>query len=401
MGSGVAAGSYNVTVQGVGGGVTKTIVVAVSVATSGGGNLVWDFCNADPLPLKFWRLSGGTWAEVTPTTVGNVTRYTFTIASGSGGVAFTTTQTAAATARIYKRLGRGQWLKATEAARAARAQASINDGALTNPHPETFVYYAQSTELSGFAETCPTAPVTVAKTFNVTGMGATEAGMLGYGGASASLVSTTSAYNLNVVAGTYDWMAIFGPAPSFPDLAQNWAAYRIGRNEAAPGAAVAVARAGATAFATFPFTVTGGAGGSLYQFTQFLEGSHGDILGFGIGSLLNTTGTGTALFLATADRLPSDMNSLFVSNTEQVGANGLSQRTSIRYFGSAPPASGTFAMPAAVPAFTVTPQGTTSWTIAGLDASRLPDRHQRGLNVHHRTGGRVVSSPRRAATSSQ
>ena len=46
---------------------------------------------------------------------------------------------------------------------------------------------------------------------------------------------------------------------------------------------------------------------------------------------------------------------------------GISLRISQRYFGSAPPAGNTFALPAAVPAFTVTPQGTplTSWTIAG------------------------------------
>jgi hypothetical protein len=296
-----------------------------------------------------------------------VTRYTFTIASATGGVAFTTTESAAATARIYKRLGRGQWSKAIAATRAARAQASINDGALTNPHPETVTIYALASELTGFAETCPTAPVTVAKTFNVSGLGATEAGQLGYGGASATLTSQTLAYNLNVVAGTYDWMAVFGPAPSFPNLSQDWTNYRIGRGEAAPGAAVAVTRTGATALVTFPFTVTGGAANSLYQFGQSLEGARGPIIGFGIGSILNTTGTGTAVFLATADRLPTDMNSLSISNTEQVGANGISLRISQRYFGSAPPAGNTFALPAAVPAFTVTPQGTplTSWTIAG------------------------------------
>jgi len=268
-------------------------------------------------------------------------------------------------ARLYQRLGRRELLKAYEA---ARAQAS-KEGALTTPYAQTITIYAQSTELSGFAQTCATNPVTVPKTFNVSGIGATEAGMLGYGGVSTTLTSQTLGYTLNVGAGTYDWLAVFGPAPSFPTLSQDWTNYRIGRGEAAPGGAVAVTRTGATAFATFPFTVTGGAANSLYQFTQFLEGARGDILGFGIGALLSPTANGTALFLATADRLPTDMNSLSISNTEQVGANGISQRTSIRYFGSGPPASGTFALPAAVPAFTVTAQGGAppypSWTVAG------------------------------------
>lgn len=365
VGAAVAAGSYNVTVQGVGGGLTKSTTVAVTVSAAG-GNLVWDFCNTDPLPVGFWRLSGGTWAAVPPTTVGNVTRYTFTIAQGSGGVAFTTNVTAAARERLYNRLERGNWVKAVQTAR--KAQASIKEAALDPPYPETITFYAQSNELGGIVETCPTAPATVAKTFNVTGQGANEAGLLGYGGKTTSLTSGTTAYNLNVVAGSYDWLAIFGPPPSLPDLSQNWTHYLIGRNEAAPGPAVAINRAQGTAFAQFPFTVTGGAGNSFYQFSQFFETARGDVLGWAIGSVLNSTGTGTALFLATADRQATDMNSLTISNTEPVGANGASLRFAVLYFGSAPPAGSSFALPQAVPSFTVTAQAGApypSWTVAG------------------------------------
>ena len=83
---------------------------------------------------------------------------------------------------------------------------------------------------------------------------------------------------------------------------------------------------------------------------------------------MNTTGTATALFLAANDRQATDMNVVSVSNTEQVGANIVSVRTTQRFLGSAPPASGSFALPAAVPAFTMPAQAGApypSWTANG------------------------------------
>ena len=377
----VQPGNYAVTVQGTGGGVTKTTVFNLSVATSG-GNLVWEFCNSDDLPLRFWRLSGGTWTEVAPTTVGNTTRYTFNITSNTGGIAFTISNTGAA-ARIASRIPRARTGIRSQV-RDARNRASAmrmasRDVGLTSPYFDTFVLFGLASELGTFAETCGATTNTVAKTFNLTGQAANEEGMLGYGGAAASLQSTTPSYVLNVVPGTYDWMAIWGPAPSQQDLSHNWQAYRIGRAEAAPGAAVAVNRTGATAFAQFPFTVSGGAQGSFFQFNEFFDSQRGEVIGFPIGSLLSSTGSGTMLFPATADRLATDMWQLGVANTAQTG-NNVDFRTTLLYLGSGPPASGAFALPASVPAFTVTqvqgaPVGT--WQAAGA----IPAAYQTSSSV--------------------
>jgi hypothetical protein len=340
------------------------------VAT-GSGNIVWDFCNSDDLPLKFWRLSGTTWAEVTPTVVGNVTRYTFSITSAQGGIAFTISNTSAAmrtSSYTLSSLGRfrGFPQPARDMLNATRMRASA-DVSLTSPYFDTTVLFALTSELSGFVETCPPTPTTVTKTFTVAGQATNEEGALGYGPGSASLVYTQTSYNLQVEPGTYDWMAIFGPAPSLPDLTHNWSAYRIGRAEAAPGATVAINRTGATAFTTFPFTVSGGGAGSFWQFAEFIEGARGEIIGFPIGPVVATSGAGTALFLAPADRLGTDLVSLDIANTEQSG-NSIDFRGSTRYLGSAPPASGSGALPAAVPAFTVSPvQGAPvpTWSASG------------------------------------
>jgi hypothetical protein len=365
----VAAGVYPVTVQGAGGGVTKTTVVTVTVAAAG-GNIVWDFCTGEDLPLKFWRLSGTTWAEVAPTTVTGATRYTFSISSQTGGVAFTISNTSAAmrtSSFQLSSLGRFRGLpRATRDMLNARSRATA-DVSLTSPYFDTMVFYGTSAELSGTAGACPTAPTNVTKTFTVAGQAANEEGLLGYGPGSVSLTPPQTSFNVQVPAGTYDYMAMFGPAPSVPDFNHQWAAYRIGRGEAAPGATVAINRTGATAFTTFPFTVSGGNAGAFWSFEQSIMGARGAIISFPIGPLFAAGGAGTALFLAPADRLGTDMVSLGITYLEQSG-NNLDLRNSIRYLGSAPPASGAFALPAAVPPFTVSQvQGApvTTWSATG------------------------------------
>jgi hypothetical protein len=365
----VAAGVYPVTVQGAGGGVTKTTVVTVTVATAG-GNIVWDFCAGEDLPLKFWRLSGTTWAEVAPTTVGGATRYTFSISSQQGGVAFTISNTSAAmrtSSFQLSSLGRFRGLpKAGRDMINARLRAAA-DVSLTSPYFDTMVIYGTAAELSGTAGACPTAPTNVTKTFTVAGQAANEEGLLGYGPGSVSLTPPQTSFNVQVPAGTYDYIAMFGPAPSVPDFNHQWSAYRIGRGEAAPGATVAINRTGATAFTTFPFTVSGGNAGAFWSFEQTITGARGEIIGFPIGPLFAPGGAGTALFLAPADRLGTDMVSLVITYLEQSG-NNLDLRNSIRYLGSAPPASGAFALPAAVPGFTVSQvQGApvTTWSATG------------------------------------
>jgi len=378
VGGAVAVGQYNLTITGASGAAgNPTTTLQVSVTAPTGGSQFWEFCNTDDVPLKFWRQSGGTWTEVAPTVVGNVTRFSFTISSTSGGVAFTVSNTGGAL-RTSMRATRQRSVLRTftretrDKAHAAQLRLTSQNVALTTPFFDTFVLFALTSELSGFQETCDvTTPTLVSKTFNVSGQGGAEEGMLGYGGFGTALVPQTTSYDVMVEAGSYDWLAIFGPSPSFPDLTHNWGAYRIGRNEATPGGAVAINRVGATAFTTFPFTVTGGNAGSFFQFSQNLEGSRGQIIGFPIGSLLSETGNGNMLFLSPGDRLGTDLMSFSLSNTDLVG-NNIDFRLSTRYIGSAPPASGNFALNAAVPPFTVTPVNgapVPTWSVAGQTPS--------------------------------
>ena len=372
VGNAVPAGTYTATVSGSASGVgTATTSYTLTVAGTPGGGLVWEFCNSGAVPLKFWRLSGGTWSEVAPTVVSNATRFTFTVSGTSAGVAYTVSNTGAA-ARTSMRTRQPSALRTftrqiREKAGSARQRLASADVALTTPYFDTFVLFALASELAGSQETCETTPALVAKTFNVSGQGPNEVGLLGYGSASASLAAQTTSYNLMVEAGSYDWMAAFGPSPTFPDPSYDWSAYRIGRNEAAPGSAVAVNRVGATAFTAFPFTVAGGNAGSFFTFSQNLEGARGQIIAFPIGSSLNQTGNGTMLFLSPGDRLGTDLMSLELSNTELIG-NNIDFRSSIRYVGSAPPASGNFTLNSSVPPFTVSPVNgapVPTWSASG------------------------------------
>jgi hypothetical protein len=378
VGAGVAVGNHTLTITGNTGGAAgaPTTTLGVTVTQASSANQAWDFCSTDDLPIKFWKLDGGTWSEVTPTNVGNVTRYSFTISSAQGGVAFTVTNTGFAALRQpaislnqtgFRSISKQTRFKALENRLKLRNQ-TVNQA---SPFFDTFVFYALTSELGNFAEACETAPTTVSKTFNVSNQVAGEEGQLGYGGSVASLSAATSSYNLSVVPGTYDWLALWGPQPGLPELAHQWSAYRVGRSEAAPGAPVAVNRASAPAFVSFPFTVSGGAPVSLWSFSQSLEGARGNVGSFPIGAQIASSGAGNMLFLQPADRLPTDLWSLNITNTE-LPANNVDFRSQIRYVGSAPPASGNFALPASVPAFTtsqVNGAPVTTWQVAGSTPS--------------------------------
>ena len=372
VGSGVALGQHNLTITGAAGAAgNPTTTLQVTVTAPSGNNIVWEFCNSGDVPLKFWRMSGGTWSEVAPTVVGAATTFSFTVSGTQAGIAFTLSNTASAL-RTSQRLRQNSTLRGfgkqmREKVLAARARVTNQDVSLTTPFFDTFVLLALSSELAGFPETCSTAPTLVTKSFTVAGQAVNEQGLLGYGGVSTQLTTSITSYDVMVEAGTYDWMALFGPTPAFPYLTQNWTNYRIGRGETAPGPSVAIDRTGATAFTQTAFTVTGGAAGSFYTFTQGLEGARGPIVGFPIGDFLNQTGTGNMLFLQPADRLGTDMNSLNLINTELSG-NITAGRLVTRYFGSAPPTSTDFALPAAVPPFTVAPVAgapVPTWSVSG------------------------------------
>ena len=269
--SNVAAGTYPVTVRGTAGSVTQNTTVNVIVTAPTGGNIVWEFCNSDDVPLKFWFLNGATWTEVAPAVVGATTRFSFAPSGTYAGVAFTVTNTSsmiksAETATTRLRTTLRNALDARKRTLDARARITSQDvGQLTSPFFDTFVILALTSEIAGFRQTCTASTALVTKNFTLTGQAASEDGQLGYGIASTSLTSQTASYNLQVPAGTYDWLAMWGPSPTFPSLAHAWSSYRLGRGEAAPGGSVAINRTGATALSTTPFTVTGGAGGSFYS----------------------------------------------------------------------------------------------------------------------------------------
>jgi hypothetical protein len=168
------------------------------------------------------------------------------------------------------------------------------------------------------------------------------------------------------VAGTYDWFALFGAQPGLPDFSYNWTNYRIGRNETAPGSAVAVNRTGAPAFVTAPFTVTGAAGGSINIVTQNLQTANGTAIGFPLGSVLGGSTSGNMLFPQPGDRLSSDLWSLNATSVETAG-NVSDTRSRQMYVGSAPPASVSVALPAKVPAFTTSQVASspTRWQVTG------------------------------------
>ena len=375
VGSGVAPGTYNLTITGAAGTAgNPTTTLAVTVTAPAGGDIVWEFCNSDGVPLKFWRLSNGTWAEVAPTVVGNVTRFSFSVAGTQAGVAWTQSVTGSmvrnsmrtTTSRRFP-IGSGRQTRTNLLKQISRT--ASQEVGLTSPYFDTQVYLALASELAGLRFVCnvPTTPTLVSKTFTLTGLGANEMGQLGYGPGSASLSSSTASYNVQVEPGTYDWMAAFAPTPTFPSLASNWSSYRIGRGEVAPGGTVAINRTGATAFVTVPFTITGATAGAFSFYTQTLTGARGSIISLPLGDPLVPSTTGNLLFLAANDRLATDMNIFTAFSLEDAG-NVQNIRGSVRYLGSAPPASATIALAAAVPAFTVSPVNgapVPTWSVTG------------------------------------
>ena len=382
VGAGVAAGSSTLTISGgvAPGNPSTTLAVTVTPQSSGGA-IVYEFCTNDAPPLKFWRQSGGTWAEVAPTTGTGVTRFSFDISGATGGIAWVRSVASASvrnSMRTTKSLttiqqfGRGREKLTQVRARLTNQRGAVTNqtGALTNPHFETFVMFALTTEITTLRETCttPTLPTPVNKAFTVTGMAASEQGFLTYGTDGESLSSATANYTLSTAPGTYDWLAAFGPAPVLPSFASVWTHYRLGRGEPTSNTTpVAINRTGATAFTTVPFTVTGGAGGSFNAIFQTLISPSGAIFALPVGDPFSMATSGNLVFLAPGDRLATDMNGVTMTNVE-VGADFIGARAQIQWFGQNPPASANFTLPATVPTFTVTAVNgapVPTWTVAG------------------------------------
>lgn len=84
----VAAGTYNLTLTGVGTGIPNavgTLPVTVTGGGGGGGSFNLTFCNADAPIWVAQQSGGGTWSRVLPSAG---TTYPFTFTSANGGIAF-------------------------------------------------------------------------------------------------------------------------------------------------------------------------------------------------------------------------------------------------------------------------------------------------------------------------
>jgi uncharacterized membrane protein len=97
-----APGTYMVTVRGTAGTVVRTATMQVTVQTGPPpGQVQWDFPGTAPLWFGFKDGAAG-WVQVQPTMVGMVTRFTFTMNSATGAVAYSLAAGAAARDRAMR-----------------------------------------------------------------------------------------------------------------------------------------------------------------------------------------------------------------------------------------------------------------------------------------------------------
>lgn len=362
VGGGVGVGTYQVTITGAAGAAgNPTTQLTVNVTAPAGGSSSVEFCSADA-PQMFWRKSGGSWAQVTGTVVGNVTKFSFSISGATGAIAYldafgtsvraaprgaTRAQTRvmrdakAARDRAMKRLG-APWTRM-----AAVQAADLSDY-------ETTVFYGTAAELNQTGVDCSQPPVTMPRQVTAQNLSLTELGLLGYGGANATLFAGMSSYSVSLPAGPADFLAVFAPIATPFD----WQTYRIGRGQTGD---ITFDRTGAPALTPFTVTAVGGMGGiSGYTFGESIEGANGSIGDFFITDPSNTMPTANGFFIPAASALPTDLHSFSVLNT-LLGTNSSDFILSLQYFGSTPPGSGNLDLLPAVPAFTVAPtSGTTN-----------------------------------------
>jgi hypothetical protein len=366
VGSGVPVNTYNVVIAASGVPGNPSVTLPVNVTAPAPTNVVWEFCNNEPLPLNFWRLNNGVWSEVSPTVVGSVTRYSFTTTGNNAGVAFTS-------------------LVPNARSSSTRDNRGEKVGTFDFGDYETTIIYRVSTELAGDvvvglvseAETCdsPGPPATLTSSF-ATSLPPSEIARLGFGGSQGTISTSTPSVDLPVSPGTYDLMAVIGPQPASPGFEQHYFDYLIRRGVTAPGPAATLNRTAATPLLSVPFTVTGSTAGSSFTFTQSFEGARGPIITFPTGSTVNQSGTGNLYMIAPTDRLTTDRYSLIVSNAE-LGTNVDNFRNVTMYFSAADPPPSTFRLPAAVPPFTVGEVAgapVTTWSVTG----QIPADYQTG-----------------------
>jgi hypothetical protein len=91
VGAGTPLGTHPIAISASGTGVgpaSASLILTVTPPATGGAS-EWQFCSAADVPVFFAFQDGtGAWQRVNPTAQGNVTRFTFNLTSGRGGVAF-------------------------------------------------------------------------------------------------------------------------------------------------------------------------------------------------------------------------------------------------------------------------------------------------------------------------
>ena len=291
-GASAAPGSYTVAVNGAGTGVanqTTNVALTVTASGGGGGNVVWQFCDASRVPawLAFRNGASGAWTRVV---AGANNTFSFTLSQNLGGVAFVTAS--GGNSEVEVSLGTH-----------AELQSLATQECVNNP-------------LGG-------------KTLNgsVTGLAATDLASIAHGGATANATFAASSYMLqDVDTGPQD---LFAYRTTLTATTVSRIFLQRGVNVANGGTLPVVDFNGASSFApaTAVITIANGGSDSFFMLPSFASASGGESTLF---FDFTATGTTRTLFGVPTDRLiAGDLHSVIVF---AAASNNIDSRGVVSYF---------------------------------------------------------------------
>lgn len=297
--AGASTGAFTATVTGTAPGLANvTTTVAGTVTPSGGtsGNITWQFCDLEDLPLYFAFRAGtsGAWTRVLPA-ANNI--YSFTL-NGPGSVV------------IVRPMESG----------------------VSN----VVQYNFTAAEMAGTASfECTQNPVSKTLTGTVAGLTGTQTAQVSVGGSTATATLPTSAYTVtDVSTGLTDLIAYrvntaltggFVPTTT-PDRM----ILRRNVNYPAGSAIPLLDFGGSEAFApaSATYTLAGAGAGEISQLLAFFNTANGSSGGFFFGSALNTSGSATVYGVPTSRLATGDFH--FAIGLS-VALDGSSQRGLYQY----------------------------------------------------------------------
>jgi hypothetical protein len=174
----VVTGVYNLTVNGTGTPGNRSTPLTLTVTSSGGGSIGWNYANCPVSQRPVWLAvqdGSGPWTVITP--VNNV--YSFNIASSRGGITYVLAPTASTSTVLVQ-------------------------------------YYSQAEFGTGTIDRCPVGGTLKTVNGTVAGVGATEAAFVSLGGGAAFLYSSLVGFPnfqlTTVQSGSQDLVASHLPA---------------------------------------------------------------------------------------------------------------------------------------------------------------------------------------------